>query len=138
MIDILEHSWAKGRLPIIQGIVKNNGCYYKIKIEETRVETTKAVTFSFDFESDNFSEVNIIFQLKHNQYSLYCGDGSWGGDGFIYIENTETKELLWVLFVETINPIVGCTISNNQVIAESNNGCKYQIDFENPEGMKIL
>ncbi len=133
MIELIEQSWAKGRLPIIQGIVKKDGLYYEIKYEENQMKTANPIPFLFDFTGDDFSEIDSFFKTTINNYTLYCGEGSWGGDGFIYIEDTKTKQLLWCLFDDRINPITKCTISKDKLIAENNNSIQYIFDFQNPE-----
>lgn len=94
MIELLEQSWVKGRLPIMQDIVKKDGLYYEIKYEENQMKTANPIPFLFDFTGDDFSEIDSFFKITINNYTLYCGEGSWGGDGFIYIEDTKTKKLL--------------------------------------------
>ena len=138
MIDLLEQSWSKGQLPIIHGIVKNNGLYYKLENSENQIKTTEPVPFSFDFSGNDFSEIDPLFEMKIDKFTLYCGEGSWGGDGFIYIENTETKKLLWCIFADSINPIIKCEMLENKLIAENNNYSQYIFEFENPEKLKHL
>lgn len=138
MINLLEKAWSNGKLPIIHGIVKGNGLYYEIENLKNRIGVAKPIPFLFDFSENSFSRITSLFEIRIGEYTLYCGEGSWGGDGFIYVENTETKKLLWCIFNDTINPIIKCTLSDDKLIAENNNECQYIFDFENPERLKCL
>jgi hypothetical protein len=137
-IESLEEAWVEGKLPIIQGIIKRYGLYYQVDNYDDSVIVVNPIPFLFDFSGDYFSHIAVLFEMKFEEYTLYSGEGSWGGDGFIYIEHTVTKKLLWCIFDDRINPIIKCKISDKKIIAENNNGCQYIFELENPEKLKYL
>jgi hypothetical protein len=50
---------------------------------------------------------------------LYCGESSYGGDGFIIITDKNNK-IIWIMFHDKINPIKNIKIENNKIIGIKN------------------
>lgn len=132
MVEQLVEAWKEEKIPVLQGIVTSAGLYYKIENTESQFIVSKPIPFSFDFSGMYFSAVYSTFTMDFDKYILYCGEGSWGSDGFVYIENKNTKDLVWC-FIGDFNPIIKCTLSDSVLVAENNNGCKYIFEFQNPE-----
>ena len=72
-------------------------------------EFDKNITFSEDACSD------ILNKIEYKDFIICCGEGSYGGDGFITIMNKDNN-ILWIMFHEEINPIIKIEIETNSVI----------------------
>jgi hypothetical protein len=117
--------YYKDKLPIINGIITKDE-FIKININNNKLYFSKA---DFDKETslleEDCSDIDIFREIKHKNHTLYCGEGSYGGDGFITVAD-ENNKIIWIMFHDKINPIENIEIENNKIIGINNCNKKYE------------
>jgi hypothetical protein len=146
----IEQLYSQYKLPVINGIITKDD-FIKISFKDiVFCERLRGVTPSankrryfdgklefirsvFDdntlLREEECSDIDIIKKTEHEDYVLHCGEGSYGGDGFIMITDKNDK-IRWLLFHERINPIEKVEIENNRIIGINNCNKKYEFNID--------
>jgi hypothetical protein len=120
--------YYKNKLPIMNGIITKDE-FIKINITENKVVLNKNdFDKNISLSEKDCSDINIFREIKYKNYTLLCGEGSYGGDGFIIIMNKDNK-IIWVMFHDNINPIENIEIDNNKIIVINNCNIKYEFSI---------
>ena len=121
--------YCKNKLPIMNGIITKDE-FIKININENKLFFNK-IDFdkSISLLEENCSDIDIFREIKYKNYTLYCGEGSYGGDGFIIITDKNNK-IIWIMFHDEINPIENIEIGNNKIIGINNCNIKYEFTIK--------
>ena len=108
--------------------VRLNDSAFKIKVKDkTNIETL--ITENYE----NYSFFDVFKIVKEETITIHVGEGSFGGDGFIYVTNNINNELIWFAFFDFSNPFMSAILENNQIIAVTNNDEKWTFSLSNPE-----
>lgn len=118
------------KIPIVNGILYPDGNFEQINTQKTK----------FEFSEDTiFSDIIINSEIicEDSGYKAICGEGSYGGDGFVMLEKLHTKELLWLASFDNSNPFIDIIYSGNNIIATNNLYKKYCFDISDIKNIKI-
>lgn len=129
--DIID----KGGCPIINSIIFANGDLYVLNdlARNIKVVCKSSIDSYFDFNSiDDVSCFDIFCSSETNLYKVCGGDGSYGSDGIIYVIDKKTNSPVWLLFLDSMNPIEKIRIIDGIIYAHNNNDCCIHISIENP------
>ncbi len=145
MMKTLDDYISAYQIPLINAIFYNDGkilvidSYYIGKEFELRIlcESTLNSFFSFN-EIDDVSNFDIICKRDYMHYRIFCGEGSYGSDGIIYVTDTVKHELEWSIFLNNSNPFnkIDCDAFGD-IIIFSTKGFKLIIPIEKPEKLRI-
>jgi hypothetical protein len=103
--------------------------FIKININENKLFFTKDdFSKNISLLEEDCSDIDIFRKIKYKKYTLYCGEGSYGGDGFIVITD-ENNKIIWIMFHDKINPIENIEIENNKIIGINNCNKKYKFNI---------
>jgi len=141
----LTNEWKKGRLPIISGILYENGNINWINIESEnrirRVEHGSKLNLNTLMEENEFylSEITILCRKEDISKSIIvsCGEGGHGSEGFIVVEEYETKKIKWVAFFEESNPFEKIEVIDDVIYTYNNLGEKWTFEINNPINVSI-
>ena len=86
---------------------------------------------------DNFSFIDVLKIYRHKSFTVYIGEGSYGGDGFIYLTDNKSSELVWFAFFDFSDPFVDVIINNDQIITTTNNDRNWTFLLKNPELINV-
>jgi len=136
--------WENERLPIINGIIYNTGQVDKVYVDyddnDKRVlaHSGRAKIDSISIDDDDFCDVTIHSKAhdEKRDIAVYCGGGSYGGDGFVVVESAEAK-VIWIAFFEDSNEFERCEIVGNTIIAYNNSDEKWMFDIDTPSKLSI-
>ncbi|MCL2152415.1 MAG: hypothetical protein FWH57_05570 [Oscillospiraceae bacterium] len=150
-IEDIYSEWKKKRLPIISGIIYCNGDidsidadYIKVNGRYERLLVNKGRTnigaLSLEKPTFGFSSIIIHKKITCNDLNIivYCGSGSYGGDGFIVIESIDSKTIKWIAFFDESNEFINCEIGENKIIAYNNMEEKWIFDVNRPSDMYVI
>lgn len=141
----LVQEWEKGRLPIISGILHENGNVSWINIESEnrirRVEHGSKLNFNNLMEENEFylSEITVLCRKEDINKSIIvsCGEGGYGSEGFVVVEVHGNKKIKWVAFFEESNPFEKVEIIDDMIYAYNNLGEKWTFEINNPTNLRI-
>jgi hypothetical protein len=122
----IEKLYSQYKLPVINGIITKDD-FMKISFKDGKLECIRSVFDNISLREEECSDIDIVKKTEREDYTLYCGEGSYGGDGFIMIADKNDK-IRWLLFHERINPIENVEIENNIIIGINN--CKKRYEFK--------
>lgn len=146
-IDICNE-WNNGKLPIVSGIIYHDGDVDRISIvfdannnyrrtivKEGRININ---ALSINEGSCGFSKVGIFCKVSSEERNItvYCGGGSYGGDGFIVVES-DKMNIIWIAFFEESNEFLRCEIVDNSIVAYNNSHEKWVFNIDNPSDFSI-
>ena len=130
MIDIIQNLWAQEKLPIIDGLYKSSGLYYKLA--DGKVVFSELPQKDY---SNWYSNVSISAKAEHQGVTYYCGEGSWGSDGYVIAIRGDIIE--WLFFGD-INPIEKLWIEGDEIHALNNCKAEWVIPISEPSGLCIF
>jgi hypothetical protein len=119
--------YYKNKLPIMNGIITKDE-FIQINIKENKIYLNKV-----DFDKkislleEDCSDIDIFKEKKYKNYTIFFGEGSYGGDGFITIMDKDNK-IIWIMFHDNINPIENIEIDEDKIIGINN--CKIKYEFK--------
>ena len=145
--DICNEWKNNGRLPVVSGITYCDGYVDRIYIEFDKDNNYKRTivkegrididSLSANEKKYGFSHVGTFCEVsnKENNINVYCGGGSYGGEGFIVVESNE--KIIWIAFFTESNEFLRCEIVENSIIAYNNSREKWVFDIDNPSDFSI-
>lgn len=141
----LQNEWKKGRLPIISGILYGNGNVNWINIESEnrirRIEHGSKLNLNTLMEENEFylSEITILCRKEDisKRIIVSCGEGGHGSEGFIVVEENDTKKIKWVAFFEESNPFEKIEVIDDVIYTYNNLGEKWAFEINDPINVSI-
>lgn len=122
MIDELASGSAGSRYVIHPGVSRN--------IEELGRE-----------ESDGFAAITELVEESASDESrnlrVCCGEGSYGGDGFVALLRADDGSPIWVAFFEDSNPFVSVRLTESEAIGVTNLGHEWRFPIDAPERVRV-
>lgn len=139
MSDIHEMIRAE-QCPCINALIFANGDLLRLEYAQNDIKILSASTVQRFFEENGAETVcnfDVMSTCQSEQYSAFAGQGSMGGDGFVYIKQRESDRLLWLLFLDNSNPFERVVIEGEHVIAHSSLNKKWTIALSDPTQISI-
>jgi hypothetical protein len=69
--------------------------------------------------NENVSQCCVTLSTEIEEYIACAGEGSWGGDGIVYVIDKLDNQLVWFLFSDSSNPFYIIEIKNDTTVATS-------------------
>lgn len=143
-VDI-NYEWHDERIPIVNGIIYSDGYVDRINVD---YNGNKRVIFRdgkihlndlLDNDELGYSSIIINKKLENpdNKLNIYCGEGSYGGDGFVVVESQIDVKVKWIAFFETANPFEKLEIMEDKIFAYNNLNEKWIFNINNPLDLVI-
>ncbi|MDE6780370.1 MAG: hypothetical protein K2J40_02785 [Ruminococcus sp.] len=131
-------------LPIINGVLYPDGNYDDMFIftdkNQKRAVYHSNTRLQFPF-SDNtvYSSIIIQSEIICNDLNCkaVCGEGSYGGDGFVMLESLTTGKMLWLVSFDNSNPFMSIQHYENTFIVTNNCNEKWHFDISDMDNIKI-
>jgi len=130
---INSFTFANGDMLVLQSHFI--GEEYKI-----RVLCKSTISSYFDYnEADYVSSFSVPVQVENEKYSVFAGEGSWGGDGIIFVIDKIKNQPVWFLFLDNSNPFNKIIFEGSDVIiAHSSSNVKLKIPIDEPFKIESL
>ena len=71
-----------------------------------------------------------------SERSAECGEGSLGGDGYIALYKRD-ETLLWVIFLEDVNPFTRLELRGTHLVAINSHGEIWDVPIDRPESLNV-
>mgnify|MGYP000878755450 CR=1 FL=1 len=142
----IYREWKNGRLPIINGILYENGIIEWINIDYDsnykRIINRGSNLCINDLILKNelhFSNISTCYQFENNTKDIvvYCGGGSHGSEGFIVVESKVGSKLIWIAFFEESNPYEKIEFIDEKINVYNNLKEKWSFDLNIPTNLTI-
>lgn len=123
-----------GKMPIINGIFLY-GRVYEYSIENLRGADGCRRRAVFSGTAERFGEGVSTLCATYEKVCeeqgllLECGEGSWGGDGFVCLSETGRK-ILFLAFFDTADPFIVAEYKERRVRALNNLGELWTFSFD--------
>ncbi len=131
-------------LPIINGVLYPDGNYDDMFIVTDKNNKRNIyhsnTRLQFPFSDDTvYSSIIIQSEIICDDLNCkaVCGEGSYGGDGFVMLENLITKKLLWLASFDNSNPFISIQRDKNGFIVTNNCNEKWYFDISDTDNVKI-
>lgn len=141
----IDDKWELKQLPIINGIIHSDN---RVQLFEMNENSGKR-NVSF-YKTCNINELNLDLELEvskviindeimseDGKLKVMCGEGSFGGDGFIVLYSLIEERVIWILFSEVANPFIKVELLDNEVVALNNLDENWIISLANEKEVKI-
>lgn len=130
------------RCPLVNSLITEGGELYVLERTgmDIRVLCKSSLGSYFEYNaSDWVCEFDIVCSCETEKYKIYGGEGSYGSDGMAYAVDKETNSPVWLLFLDSLNPIVNIRADNGIVYAYNNNGECLIVPLTEPlENMRLI
>ncbi|MCL1994503.1 MAG: hypothetical protein FWG66_16285 [Spirochaetes bacterium] len=134
IIDIIAKQWQEEKLPVINGLVKTDGSFYRLGTEG--LLPAVPIDLSQTDYNEEFSFITEIASLEHSGRKYYCGEGSHGSDGWLLATSAGGK-IEW-LFFDEVNPFEKLWVANNEIHVMSNLNTEWIFPIDKPEEMRFV
>jgi hypothetical protein len=128
--------WAAGCLPIKSALYRADGAARSVRVDRGQPGRLKLLeVFSVeaflaaDPECVSHIDVTVERVLPDNSGYLFCGEGSYGSEGF-FGRLDSGKRLVWVVYLENDNPFVGVFVESTFAIFTSTSGLAVGVDLQ--------
>jgi len=142
----LNQEWKNGRIPIINGVLHENGEIECINIsydlDYNRVVKRGSNQNIYELIKEKevyFSKISTFRQIKESKNNIVVsyGGGSYGSEGYIVLESNINFRIIWIAFFEEANPFEKLDIIDDKIIAYNNLNEKWIFDINNPSNLII-
>lgn len=129
-------------LPIINGIMYANGHVDNIKIsvrtDHTRTLCKQKCNIVYTNEMNyTYAYPNAELIVEEMNCKIICGEGSYGGDGFILAVSLDSNQMLWLASFDESNPFVSIYVEKQQIYVVNNCHEVWRIDMIHPDCVEI-
>ena len=125
--------YADGDMLILESY-KSNGKY------ALRILCRSNIDSYFAYNSTScISSIAAQALAENDDYSVFAGGGSMGGDGIIFVIDKKSQRPLWFLFLDNSNPFDRITFDTPvDIICSSTSNLKIHFCITKPENMKVF
>ena len=81
------------------------------------------------------SDIAVSAEYAFQNYHIFCGEGSYGGDGFVTA--VSGNEIQWLAFWEDANPFIKIQSHENQLEITNNLHEVWQFDLSDPKSITV-
>lgn len=131
-------------LPIINGVLYPDGNFEKVNIitDENWKRTIQQnqIKTVFPFSDDTvYSSIIVQSGIICNDLNCkaVCGEGSYGGDGFVLLKNILTDKIVCLASFDNSNPFISIQRNQNGFIVTNNCYEKWYFDISDTDNVKI-
>ncbi len=126
-------TYPDGRMVLLDITFEKNN-QYEIK------SSTDSSLHSFLQETpEDLSSFDIFSTITHQQFTISVGDGSYEGEGIIYVINNEKAELHWFAFFENGGPFKNVRVDlTGYIFATAGNGVIWKMSIDNPIPIELI
>lgn len=144
-IDIQKY-WDKDLCPIINGIIFANSVVKMLEPkhadEFTYIPQFSGTTSIEEINSVDDLKLTTICKMKSLEVEeanlrIYCGEGSWGSEGFVAVCDIADDKLQWIAYFDYSNPMVKVEYLNGKIVSYSNLGHKWEFNISTPENVLV-
>lgn len=125
MTSLIERLWLADNLPIQDGLYRADGATYGVQLDASAKGGLKVLApFSLEeflsLHPDMVTSVDTTVErpLPDGSGYLFCGEGSYGSEGFFGLLDQHRK-LVWVVYLENSNPFVDASVGDAGAIFQS-------------------
>lgn len=130
--------------PIINGVLYPDGNFEKVNIitykNQKRTIQQNQIKTVFPFSDDtDYSSIIVQSEIICNDLNCkaVCGEGSYGGDGFVLLESLITGKMLWLASFDNSNPFIRIQRDKSGFIVTNNCYEKWYFDISDTNNIKI-
>lgn len=139
-MDLLAISlelWHKGRLPLLNGFLLGDGRCFGVKhnVPYSAVLNIAPQSITIDPAKD-YSAIDIMAETVYDGDHIYCGEGSFGGDGFV-IALSDINKIAWLFIYDNANSFVSMQIRDGVLCIQNNCQITWRFNLANPLDMSI-
>ena len=147
---MIQEMWKEGKCPLIDGVLFDDGRLFACKYKRVEIrgmsgfsaeipdKKPSAIESAIDMNVD-FSEIDPSFVAidAGNGIKYSCGEGGFGGDGFVSCSSLPDDHLYWIAFFQRSNPFDDITINKHEIIARNNLGHLWRFSIEDPTDIHV-
>jgi len=141
----LYQEWNQKRLPIINGIIYEDGSIQRMII--TDKNKGRSVELGSKLHLKTLKDAEELFLVEidilctkiddENMITVSCGDGGYGGEGYVAIETLDHGKIKWIAFFEESNPFERVEVVDNLIYAYNNLNEEWIFEINNPTNIVI-
>lgn len=142
----LRELWDAQRVPLVSGIYFASGDV--VTLLEQRASAGHAALVRGDIlrlddvaagAGFSYASIDPLFEapcrLGATRADLACGEGSYGGDGFVcLLENGAPR---WLAFLTFSNPFVEARVDGEYLLATNNRDETWRFPLASPQGVQV-
>lgn len=147
--ELLQERWGEGLCPIVNGLIFDDGRVVLCEFKRARLDSLQAVDFkrvgvttleeTLGGDDSYFTGVTqwCSAEISDTGKRVLCGEGGFGGDGFVALTRVDDDHLEWIAFFENSNPFVSVAYTDGYVLAESSYGDRWSFPVTHPEDATV-
>lgn len=139
MTTLIESLWLAENLPIRDGLYCANGTAYDVRVDSSvqgglKVLDPISVEEFMAEDPDMVTSIDVTLKkpLPNNLGYAFCGEGSYGSEGF-FGRLDQNNNLVWVVYLEYSNPFTDALIGDGEVTFHSSSDVSVTVDLKSPE-----
>lgn len=125
----------------LDGIFYRNGECSKITGDYREGYNINKAVPAVQFENLGWTELYPTLEIKNNQYKAIAGGSSWGGAGFIAVIDISIDEIIWLIYLSSINNPTKLKFYNQMLIVTTDQNhpsyLNLSIPIDTPESFII-
>jgi hypothetical protein len=147
---LIQDIWQDEQCPTINGIIYGTGEILLLDFDRVTEGDDTAVSIrpagktnvaSFLAEHEDYLTSITEFceiQVQEEGVRISCGDGGFGGDGFVAVSRLSDNYLKWIAFFDNSNPFEEVSFAGSQVLAISSHRDKWLFPLAQPEQVSVV
>lgn len=139
MTTLIERLWQAENLPIQDGLYFADGSAYGVRLDSSvkgglKILDPISVEDFMARDPDMVTSIDVTLRkpLPNNLGYVFCGEGSYGSEGF-FGRLDQDANLVWVVYLEYSNPFIDASIKNAEVTFSSSSDVSVSVNLESPE-----
>ena len=130
--------WTASKLPVIDGIFYADGNYQKLEIITDQNFHRKLIPVpELTPDISIISDISVTAEYDFQNYHIFCGESSYGGDGFVTAVSSESNQIAWFAFWEEANPFIKIRSHETKLEITNNLHEVWQFDLSDSKSVKI-
>ncbi len=136
----LHDNWAKGKCPLLNGVIFADGTYYPIR-HVAQPRRSFPVELFFDparqmtplSSIGEWTQITPLCEVVDQSKGIFAvaGEGGMGADGFIALMHSD-RVLQWNAFFTFSNPFIALLLVGDELVARNNHGEHWRVPLSTP------
>jgi hypothetical protein len=147
--DLVQTRWQREERPFFDGVLFDTGEIVIVEcavvlgagsLSVTARPLARSTLASFlEHNPDAWVSITPLasVHLKSEGLVLTCGEGSFGGDGFVALCDRDGDHLRWIASFQRSNPFKSVALEGGEVVAISTHDHRWRFPLQRPDLLRI-
>ncbi len=144
-MNLTARNWLQRKVAIVNGVTESSGVVHAVEpVDSPRLlplKLSQKTACNGEALSDvSCTHATVLSEISNSEHEItvFVGECGMGADGFVAVEELNTKKLRWIAFFDFSNPFYSVAIEKNFILVTNNLSEEWQFAVDSPWEIEIV